>query len=147
MSATRFLQLDLRETSDPIGSFTDAWPSLVGELFRTIDDMRWLQELQLCAMEAVVNAVRHGSAERCEPPQVRLEIQRSDDGWAELRVYDRGPGVADFASRTAMPDDLLAGGGRGIPLMHQYMEEAWYHVSKPENCLTLRRRMPAPGHE
>ncbi len=138
MSGGMIFQADLRQDSDPLGRFTDLWDDLEAALRRDVEDAQWLQTVQLCVMEAMSNAVRHTGVLPESPAEVRLEVEWRDDDRLELRVFDRGPGLTDFASRTALPDELLADGGRGIPLMHRLMDEAVYRVSEPENCLVLR---------
>jgi anti-sigma regulatory factor (Ser/Thr protein kinase) len=136
------VQIDLRQEADPLGRFVAEWTDLVAELRLVVDDDRWNHNLGLCATEAITNAVQHGRAGPDKPPEIRIELEWGDDEWVELRVFDRGPGVSDFASRTTLPDDPLADGGRGIPIMHQIMEEVRYRISEPENCLVLRCRQP-----
>ena len=131
-------RVDLREASDPLGAFVERWPELAEALRQDFREGPWLHALQLCSMEAVTNAVRYGSPDTNAPPEIRIEIEWSRGEWIELRVFDRGPGMADFASHTAFPENVLAESGRGIPIMHHLMDEARYQVDSPENCLVLR---------
>jgi anti-sigma regulatory factor (Ser/Thr protein kinase) len=68
------------------------------------------QDVTLVVSELVTNAVRASRAD----DSIQLELAATDHGWA-ITVRDRGEGFVPTA--TAFPDDPLAIGGRGLPVV------------------------------
>ena len=84
--------------------------------------------------EALLNAVMHGGRQ-CEDSPIELDVDFDADGLT-LSVADRGPGF-DWRRRLDRLE-VLADGGRGIPLMGIYADEMQYDSGG--NRLTLRKR-------
>lgn len=111
---------------------------------------RWRDEVELALIEALTNVVRHSYGDGL-PGQIEIEVSRDLERWT-CRVIDHGAGMdpADFEQRCCLEfdepsvDDLdaLSGGGRGIPLMAQLVDELSYDRRSEGNVLTLSRQLP-----
>lgn len=90
--------------------------------------------VRILLREALLNAVMHGGRHSEDNP-IDLDVTLDADGLT-LSVTDRGPGF-DWRRRLDRLD-VLADGGRGIPLMGIYADEMQYDSGG--NRLTLRKR-------
>jgi serine/threonine-protein kinase RsbW len=104
-------------------------------------------ELELCVVEAVTNAILH--AYRGEPGhEVALRVTLRDDR-LEVRITDQGtpmpPGRLE-QPEPEEPDDplLLAESGRGLTLMRRMMDALSYTSDSGHNTLVLAKRL-GPG--
>ena len=105
--------------------------------------------LELCAVEAVTNSIRHAYHEVPGQP-VRVRIVASAERF-ELQIADRGTPIPE--ARRATPDRLdvdvadpqsLLEGGRGLFLMHATMDEVSFRLEDGWNLVVLVKRRP-PG--
>lgn len=102
---------------------------------------------ELCVVEAASNSIRHAYAMAAgHPVRVRIEIQPSR---VEIRVADQGLPVPLDRRRPPEPSEAgdpgeLAESGRGIPLMHQLMDEVEFGEEEGWNVVTLAKRRPSP---
>jgi serine/threonine-protein kinase RsbW len=100
--------------------------------------------LELCAVEAATNCVRHAYGGEAGHP-VRLRI-RIDGERFELRIADRGrPIPQERRARPVLADDpsdpaTFAEGGRGLFLMHALMDEVAFLREDGWNVLSLVRQ-------
>ncbi len=90
--------------------------------------------VRILLREALLNAVMHGGRQG-EDSAIDLDVEFDADGLT-LTVADRGPGF-DWRRRLDRLD-VLADGGRGIPLMGIYADDMQY--DEGGNRLTLRKR-------
>lgn len=95
--------------------------------------------VRILLREALLNAVMHGGRQGEDSP-IDLAVEFDADGLT-LTVTDRGPGF-DWRRRLDRLD-VLADGGRGIPLMGIYADEMQYDSSG--NRLTLRKQAVREG--
>ncbi|MCC7293289.1 MAG: ATP-binding protein [Phycisphaerales bacterium] len=95
--------------------------------------------VRILLREALLNAVLHGGRQGEDSP-IDLDVAFDADGLT-LTVADRGPGF-DWRRRLDRLD-VLADGGRGIPLMGIYADEMQYDSGG--NRLTLRKRANGAG--
>jgi signal transduction histidine kinase len=109
--------------------------------------------LALCLRNLIINAAKHGGAGQ------RIEVDaRAVNGWVEIAVCDRGPGIdpaeepyvfdAFYRGRRAL-EDQTPGAGIGLSLVKRIMEAHGGGVSAASRTgegatFTLRLR-PAPG--
>lgn len=104
--------------------------------------------LELCAVEAATNCVRHAYGGEAGHP-VRLRI-RVDGGRLEMRVADRGRPVPEEQRAPPAPafdpDDpaTYAEGGRGLFLLRALMDEVAFLREDGWNVVLLARRQSAP---
>lgn len=107
-------------------------------------------QVELCAVEAVTNSIRH--AYRNEPDNEvsvtlavrnnRLEVEVADTGLAMLAAQverlSRGSNVLDFdpQDRASLPE-----GGMGLQIMHEVMDEVSYATEGRVNRLRLTRQL------
>ena len=83
-------------------------------------------DVRLCLEEALINAMKYGNGFRREIP---VEVEAGfDEKKIWLRLEDKGAGfnVAKVSDCTHAKN-LLKGGGRGIYLIHQLMDEVRYN--------------------
>lgn len=93
--------------------------------------------------EALANAMLYGNGH--DPSKrVRVEVRLSDDR-IEARVTDQGPGFnpAAVPDPTA-PENLEKGGGRGLYLMRELMDEVSYNEQGNQVRLVLNLDGDAP---
>lgn len=84
-------------------------------------------DLRLALSEAVANAIRYGN--KLQPHQpVRLGFALSG-GAVRIQVRDVGPGFdyRRLPDPTA-PENLLKGSGRGVFLIHQFMDDVRFNA-------------------
>lgn len=69
-------------------------------------------------------------------------VTRVESGTFEARIEDQGAGfdIAALPDPT-QPENLLRARGRGVFLIHTFMDEVEY--TKPGNAVTLRKRIPS----
>lgn len=98
-------------------------------------------DIRLCLEEALINAMKYGNGLKREVP-VGLEAG-FDEKKIWLRVKDRGKG---FDTRKVgdctRGENLLKGGGRGVYLIHQLMDEVRY--SARGNSLLMIKSIQGP---
>lgn len=104
--------------------------------------------VELCAVEAVTNAIRHayGNQSGNEVSVTllvrdnRLELEVADTGLAMLAAQvarlSQGSDVLDFdpKDRTSLPE-----GGMGLQIMHEVMDKVSYRTEDQVNRLQLTR--------
>lgn len=93
--------------------------------------------IRLAVVEALNNAVRHGN---CCDPAKRIRISTDiDENRAEITVTDEGAGFDPKAVPDPTVDENLEKPcGRGIMLMHAYMDEV--HFNQRGNSVHLVKR-------
>ena len=105
-------------------------------------------QVELCAVEAVTNAIRHAYSNESGKEisltllisNNRLELEVSDTGAAmpasQQRRLTEGSDVLDFdpADRASLPE-----GGMGLQIMHQVMDKVSYKTEGQVNSLQLMR--------
>jgi serine/threonine-protein kinase RsbW len=104
--------------------------------------------LELCAVEAASNSIRHAyRGASGQPVRVRVVV---GDAWLELRIADRGAPVplerrVPPRSVEPIPDspELLEEGGRGLFLMFTLMDEVAFGLEEGWNFVALTKRRPA----
>jgi serine/threonine-protein kinase RsbW len=103
--------------------------------------------LELCAVEAVTNSIRHAYHGVPGLP-VRVRLVASAER-LELQIADRGTPIPE--ARRAPPDRLdvdvadpqsLLEGGRGLFLMHATMDEVSFRCEDGWNLVVLAKRRP-----
>jgi len=98
-------------------------------------------DIRLCLEEALINAMKYGNGlKRAVPVEVEAGF---DDRKIWLRLEDRGKGfdVAKVNDCTR-GENLLKGGGRGIYLIHQLMDEVRYNARG--NSITMSKSIQGP---
>ncbi len=113
--------------------------------------------LELCAVEAASNSVRHAYRGVSGQP-VRLQVVVGD-AWLEMRIADRGtpvplerrvpprsvepaPDLPDASDAPEAPE-LLEEGGRGLFLLFTLMDEVAFGFEEGWNFVALTKRRPA----
>ena len=84
-------------------------------------------DVRLCLEEALINAMKYGNGFRREIP---VEVEAGFDEkkiWLSLEDKGTGFNVAKVSDCTRA-ENLLKGGGRGIYLIHELMDEVKYNV-------------------
>lgn len=100
--------------------------------------------VELCAVEAVTNAIRHAYRDESEHEvTVRLVVA---NGALRMDVTDYGEPMPKARRGTPAPlpeagEALLAEGGQGLRLMHELMDSVSYRASGDSNTLTLVKKM------
>ena len=105
-------------------------------------------QIELCAVEAVTNAIRH--AYQNEPGNEVTVLIRFDETRIDLEIRDRGgpmpsrcverlrngSKVLDFdpSDIAALPEN-----GMGLQIMHEVMDETAYSSEDGGNCLRLTK--------
>src|SRR3989338_3660275 len=84
-------------------------------------------DIRLCLEEALINAMKYGNGLKREVP-VELKAGFNDKKiWLELEDRGKGFDVRKVGDCTR-GENLLKGGGRGIYLIHQLMDEVRYNA-------------------
>ena len=98
-------------------------------------------DIRLCLEEALINSIKYGNGLKREVP-VDLEAGFNEKKiW--LRLEDRGKGFdAAKVSDCTRGENLLRGGGRGIYLIHQLMDEVKYNAKG--NTLLMVKSIQGP---
>ncbi len=102
-------------------------------------------EVELALTEALANAVVHGCGN--DPAKV-VECELSCRGAGELVIVVRDPGPGfDPASvpNPAADENVYSTHGRGIYLIRQLMEEAWFERGGSEIHMVLKQAECSPG--
>lgn len=121
-------------------------PSTFDQLERAIDFIElfaedhelgdtMLDRMRLVGSEAITNAIEHGN--ELDPSKIVTFVLTVNDRFVEMWVTDEGPGFDE----SKLPDplareNLLAEGGRGVYLIHQFADEIRYESNG--NCLCAR---------
>ncbi|HUF09563.1 MAG TPA: ATP-binding protein, partial [Rhodothermales bacterium] len=107
------------------------------ELFAEDHDLgdNMLDRLRLVGSEAITNAIEHGN--ELDPSKLVTFVLAVNEQFVEMLVTDEGPGFDE----SKLPDplareNLLAEGGRGVYLIHQFADEIRYESNG--NCLCAR---------
>jgi serine/threonine-protein kinase RsbW len=95
--------------------------------------------VKLALEEAVINAIKHGN-ELDDTKKVTVSFALSEDS-ATLAVRDEGEGFnpEDVPDPTA-PENLTATCGRGLALIHAYMDEVYFNDEGNE--ITMVKKAP-----
>jgi serine/threonine-protein kinase RsbW len=102
-------------------------------------------ELEIALQEALANAVVHGC--RNDPAEV-VECELSSRGARDLVIVIRDPGPGfDPASvpNPIAPENVYSTHGRGIYLIRQLMDEAWFERGGSEIHMVLKQAGSSPG--
>lgn len=104
-----------------------------------------LAVIELCAVEALNNAIEHAHASVPDTPvEVDVELE---DGELTIRVRDHGHGMPAELLRHAPRDvtwknlHLLPERGPGLVILRRAMDEVTYGSSGDGNTLTMRKRI------
>lgn len=100
--------------------------------------------VELCAVEAVNNAVQHAYEGR-PGGVVEIEVRLAPDALhLEVRDHGRAMDPKRLESAGLPPDDrtLLDESGRGLRILHAAMDEVAYRSAPSGNCLRLSKRIP-----
>jgi serine/threonine-protein kinase RsbW len=94
-----------------------------------------LDRLRLVGSEAITNAIEHGN--ELDVSKIVTFVLAVNEQCVEMWVTDEGPGFDE----SKLPDplareNLLAEGGRGVYLIHQFADEIRYESNG--NCLCAR---------
>ncbi|MFW5698254.1 MAG: ATP-binding SpoIIE family protein phosphatase [Planctomycetota bacterium] len=125
----------------------DRKAELIEELAGELLGRRWVAEedrhwLHLVLEEVLVNAIFHGN-EGDPALMVHLTLRRWGQRW-ELLVRDSGEGFsADCLPDPADPASLLLEHGRGLMIMHDWLDELSYH--EEGRVALLGREIAAAG--
>jgi serine/threonine-protein kinase RsbW len=104
-------------------------------------------EIEIALREALANAVVHGCAN--DPSKV-VECECSCDAAGELVIVVRDPGPGFDPACIASPvsgENVYSPHGRGIYLITQLMDEAWFERGGSEIHMVLRPLSRPPGNE
>ena len=106
--------------------------------------------IELCVVEAVTNSIRHCyGGEAGHEVKVVFTVTQED---IVLEICDTGPpmkpevldkAVIECPGEDTRDIECVAEGGRGLGIMKEIMDSVGYRSEKGENCLTLRKRLPA----
>ena len=97
-------------------------------------DERAVSELELALTEALSNVIRHGYA-GSQDGEIRLSLT-VDDHRLTMTIEDRGRAF-DRDAHAGIDLDLPQGGGYGVFLIEEVMDEAEWSSSPEGNCLRL----------
>lgn len=128
--------LDVRIAAEltAIGNVTD---TISGILERLEVEEEKRQEIALAVQEALANAVVHG-CNNDSSKEIRCRLRRDARGTIVVIVTDPGPGFSPATiSDPKRPEGLYAGGGRGVFLIRQLMDEV--HFEQGGNQITMRK--------
>lgn len=112
------------------------------------------EQILMAVIRNAIEAAAEGFAEHSAPPQVRIGLSASDDGWAVVTVTDNGPGIADeIKPRIWEPFFTTRRGaknaGLGFSVVYGWMIEAGGTVriqdAKPGTIIELRLPSPLPA--
>ena len=95
-------------------------------------------QIGISIREAVANAIKHGNqGDVSKLVKVEMGI---DDGDLLIRVHDQGVGFdVNGVPNPLEPENLLRRNGRGILLMHQFMDQIEY-TFQPESGTVVEMR-------
>lgn len=97
------------------------------------DDM--LDRLRLVGSEAITNAIEHGN--HLDASKIVTFVLAVNEQFVEMLVTDEGPGFDESKLPNPLArENLLAEGGRGVYLIHQFADEIRYEANG--NCLCAR---------
>ncbi len=98
-------------------------------------------DIRLCFEEALINSMKHGNGLKKSVP---VDIEAGyDDKKIWLRFEDHGNGFNVSSIKDCTQDDgLLKGGGRGVYLVHQLMDEVKYNAKG--NVITMVKSIQGP---
>jgi serine/threonine-protein kinase RsbW len=108
-------------------------------------------QLEVCASEAVTNAIEHAYDGR---PGYEVSLMVSiENGNMTLACADTGRSMGQeqiervtFGRRSKdQVNNELREGGRGLEIIHQVMDEIRYTSEGPLNCLKMTKRLPDAG--
>ncbi|HYA25222.1 MAG TPA: ATP-binding protein [Terriglobales bacterium] len=117
-----------------IGNVTD---TISGILTRLGIKEEKRQEVALAVQEALANAVVHG-CESNPSKEIRCRLRRDSQGTIVVIVTDPGPGFSPaIISDPKRPEGLYAGGGRGVYLIRQLMDEVSFENGG--NQITMKK--------
>ncbi|HZG88357.1 ATP-binding protein [Paenibacillus sp.] len=138
---------------EPGGRPLRTWrfPSRWGEEKRILADLKKLarlhgfpeyraEDLASAAAEACLNAVEHGNG--LEPDRRVVVTFAFRRGFAVVRVYDQGKGLAFDAAREPRKASIIEGSPRGwgIALMRELADEVLFYHDERGFCAELRFR-------
>ncbi len=98
-------------------------------------------DIRLCFEEALINSMKHGNGFKKNLP---VDIEAGyDDRKIWMRFEDQGKGfnVSGIKDCT-QGEGLLRGGGRGVYLVHQLMDEVKYNAKG--NVITMVKSIQGP---
>jgi serine/threonine-protein kinase RsbW len=104
-------------------------------------------EIEIALREALANAVVHGCA---NDPSKDVECEFSCDAAGELVIVVRDPGPGFDPAAIASPvsgENVYSPHGRGIYLITQLMDKAWFERGGREIHMVLRPLSRPPGNE
>ncbi len=100
-------------------------------------------EILIAAGEAAANAHRHGKRDEGRSEiRVRCSFDRSS---VSITVADDGPGFDRSRLASAGLPDRFAGGGRGLYLMRELMDEVDVESSSAGTTITMTSRLRSPS--
>ena len=98
-------------------------------------------DIRLCFEEALINAMKYGNVLKRSIPVDVQAAYNEKKVW--LRIEDRGKGFDVGKVNDCTHDqNLLKGGGRGVYLIHQLMDEVKYSASG--NCILMVKSIQGP---
>ncbi len=102
--------------------------------------------VHLTLEEAFLNAVKHGN--KLDPAKtVKVDYSVSEEK-LEITVTDEGPGFKpDKVDDPRFGENLFKPGGRGLLLMHSYMDIVKYNEQGNSVYMVRYREKPVPGKE
>ncbi len=98
-------------------------------------------DIRLCLEEALINAMKYGNQLKKEVP---VDVQAGfNEKKLWLRIEDRGKGF-DLSTIGDCTEgkNLLKGGGRGVYLIHQLMDEVKFNARG--NCILMVKSIQGP---
>ncbi len=104
-----------------------------------------LAVIELCAVEAMNNAIEHGHSHHPETP-VEVEVEFESEVLT-IRVRDHGRGMPAEILRRAPRDvswstlHTLPERGLGLVILRRAMDEVSYSATERGNTLTMRKRI------
>ncbi len=124
-----------------------AIPPVVDRIMAFVDEMRCAEgqefEIRLAVSEALANAVIHGCK---SDPNLQVRVCVECDPARGILIVVRDPGSGFDPTQVPSPvvgEQIFRGGGRGVYLINQLMDEVRYTRGGSE--IRMRKRDAGPG--
>lgn len=130
----------LPASSESLERLASLWQEIAALLLLADLESQWLFEVELCFVEVVTNAIKHGGP---TAPESMIELRASvTERVLELVVTDHGPGLGDAKAVGELPSDPMAECGRGLAIVRALIPDMVWEHCEDETRVTLRRPLP-----
>ena len=115
-----------------VASRLEAKTPLINEILRVLHDQGLIgseeeMQVRLVLDETIINAIKHGNG-LDERKVVQVSIRREGRRWG-IHIVDQGGGFTpEDVPDVNDPASLLLERGRGVLLIHEFMDLVWYHA-------------------